>query len=131
MKNLINLIENNNIITDKEKEMLIDSISIGGSVSVNIRMVQTEIKMAVLEILHNANGELTITEIQNSFELANNYTYTVQRFSSMANQLRRMGLVDKDYVATGNYLIIKGRKEPEKIAKFFLKKAWQIGNSVV
>lgn len=123
MKNLINLIENNKVITDREKEMLIDSISIGGSVSVYIRMAQTEIKMAVLEILHNANSELTITEIQNRFALANDYTYTVQRFSAMANQLRRMGLVDKEYVTTGNYLIIKGRKEPEKIAKFFLKKA--------
>jgi hypothetical protein len=123
MKNLINLIENNKVITDKEKEMLIDSISIGGSVSVSIRMVQTEIKMAVLEILHNANSELTITEIQNRFELANNYAYTVQRFSAMANQLRRMDLVDKNYVTTGNYLIINGKKYPEKIAKFFLKKA--------
>lgn len=123
MKNLINLIENNKVITDREKEMLIDSISIGGSVSVNIRMVQTELKMAVLEILHNANSELTITEIQSKFKGANGYTYTVQKFSALANQLRKIGLVDKDYVTTGNYLIIKGRKEPEKIAKFFLKKA--------
>jgi hypothetical protein len=122
MKNLINLIENNKVITDREKEMLIGSISIGGSVSVNIRMVQTELKMAVLEILHRANGELTITEIQNEFELANNYTYTVQRFSAMTNQLRELDLVEKNYVATGNYLIIKGRKEPERIAKFSLKK---------
>lgn len=127
MKNLINLIENNDVITDREKEMLIESISIGGSVSVNIRMVQTEIKMAVLEILHNANSELTITEIQEKFELANNYTYTVQRFSAMANQLRDMGLIGKKYITTSNYLIIKGKKEPERITKFFIKKAWQIG----
>ena len=123
MKNLINLIENNKVITNREKEMLIDSISIGGSVSVSNRIVQIEIKMAVLEILHNANGELTITEIQNKFENANGYGYTVQRLSAMTNQLRRMDLVDKNYVTTGNYLIIKGRKEPEKIAKFFIKKA--------
>jgi hypothetical protein len=40
----------------------------------------------------------------------------------MTNQLRELDLVEKNYVATGNYLIIKGRKEPERIAKFSLKK---------
>ena len=123
MKNLIETIENNNVITDREKEMLIESISIGGSVSVNIRMVQTEVKMAVLEILHNANSEMTITEIQNRFKSVNGYSYTVQKFSALTNQLTNIGLVDKNYITTGNYLIIKGRKKPEKIAKFFLKNA--------
>ena len=131
MKNLIETIENNGLLTNDEKDLLIDSISLGSSVSVAIRMVQTELKMAVLEILHNAECEMTISEIANAFAEIHGYTYTVQRFSAMANQLRRMGLVDKDYVITGNYLIIKGRKEPEKIAKFFLKKAWQIENSMV
>jgi hypothetical protein len=123
MKNLIETIENNGLLTNHEKDLLIDSISLGSSVSVAIRMVQTELKMAILEILHNAEHEMTISEIQETFAEIHDYTYTVQRFSAMARQLRNIGLVDKNYITTGNYLIIKGRKEPEKIAKFFLKNA--------
>ena len=124
MKNLINKIENSNFLNNEQKAMMIDSISIGGSVSVDIRKVQTELKLAILEILFVNNEPLTITEITDNFALKNGYCYTVQKFSAMANQLKRMGLLDKMYIYTGNYLIFgRGRKEPEKIAKFFLKKA--------
>ena len=123
MKNLIETIENNILLTNHEKDLLIDSITLGSSVSVAIRVVQTELKMAILEILHNAEYEMTISEIQGAFAEIYGHTYTVQRFSAMARQLRNKGLVDKNYITTGNYLIIKGRKEPEKIAKFFLKNA--------
>lgn len=120
MKNLINLIENNKVITDREKEMLIDSISIGGSVSINIRMVQTEVKMAILEILHNANEEMTITEMQSRFKSVNGYTYTVQRFSALTRQLVADGMVNRNTILTNNSIIIKGKRYPEKIAKFSL-----------
>ena len=123
MKNLINLIENNKVITGREKEMLIDSISMGGSVSVNIRMAQIEVKMAILEILHNANEGITITEIQNRFESVNGYTYTVQRFSALARQLVANGMVDRNTILTNNSIIINGKRYPEKIAKFSLVKA--------
>lgn len=117
MKNLINSIENNGILTGEEKELLIASISCGGSVSVNSRMAQTEIKMIILEILHNAEHEMTITEMQEQL----GWSYTVQRLSAMARQLKLMGLIEKNYITTGNSLIIKGKKYPEKIAKFSLK----------
>jgi hypothetical protein len=121
MKNLIETIENNVLLTNHEKDLLIDSITLGGSVSVNIRVAQTELKMAILEILHNAEYEMTITEIVNAFAEIHNYTYTVQRFSAMARQLRNMGLIEKNYITTGNSLIIGGKKIPEKIAKFIIK----------
>ncbi len=122
MKQLIEKIENSNFLNDKQKVLLVESISVGGSVSVDIRKVQTEIKLEILKILYANNEPLTITEICDNFTVDNGYSYTVQRFSAMANQLRRMGLLDKIYITTGNYLIIKGRgKEPEKIAKFFIK----------
>lgn len=121
MKNLINSIENNGILTGEEKELLIASISCGGSVSVNIRMGQTKIKMEILEILHNAEHEMTITEMQEQFEAANGWSWTVQRLSAMARQLKIMGLIEKNYITTGNSLIIKGKRYPEKIAKFSLK----------
>ena len=125
MKNLIETIENNVLLTNHEKELLIDSITLGGSVSVNIRVVQTELKIAILEILHNAEYEMTITDIVNAFAEIHNYAYTVQRFSAMARQLRNMGLIEKNYITTGNSLIIGGKKIPEKIAKFFIIKGWQ------
>jgi hypothetical protein len=121
MKNLIETIENNILLTNHEKDLLIDSITLGGSVSVDVRVVQTELKMAILEILHNAEYEMTISEIQDAFAEIYGHTYTVQRFSAMARQLRNMGLVEKNYLITGNLLIINGKKYPEKIAKFFLK----------
>jgi hypothetical protein len=122
MKNLIETIENNGLLTNKEKEVLIDSITIGNSVPINHRMAQIEIKMAMLEILHNAEYEMTITEIVNAFTEIHGYTYTVQRFSAMARQLRNTNLIDKTYITTGNSLIINGKKIPEKIAKFFIIK---------
>ena len=125
MKNLINSIANNKILTPSERDSLIDSISLGSSVSVCTRMAQIEIKMAMLEILHSTNSEMTITEIQNKFTDLNGWSYTVQRFSAMARQLRNMGLIDKTYITTGNMLIIDGKKIPEKIAKFFIIKGWQ------
>lgn len=125
MKNLIETIENNGLLTNKEKEILIDSITIGNSVPINHRMAQIEIKMAMLEILHNAEYEMTITEIADAFSEIHNYTYTVQRFSAMARQLRNTNLIDKTYITTGNSLIINGKKIPEKIAKFFIIKGWQ------
>lgn len=121
MKNLLETIENNILLTNHEKDLLIDSITLGGSVSVSVRVVQTELKMAMLEILHNAESEMTISEIQEAFEEIYGYSYTVQRFSAMARQLRNMGLVEKNYLITGNSLIINGKRYPEKIAKFFLK----------
>ena len=131
MKNLLETIENNILLTNHEKDLLIDSITLGGSVSVSIRVVQTELKMAILEILHNAEYEMTISEIQGAFEEIHGYGYTVQRFSAMARQLRNMGLVEKNYLITGNSLIINGKRYPEKIAKFFLKNSWQIAKSVL
>ena len=131
MKELINKIENNEIITSKEKEILVDSITLGGSVSVNIRMRQVEVKMAVLEILHNANNAMTITEIQNQFILANGYAYTVQKFSAMTRQLICMGLIDRNTITTGNSIIIKGKRQPKKIAKFSLVNAWQTTKSMI
>jgi hypothetical protein len=122
MKNLIETIENNGLLTNKEKEVLIDSITIGSSVPINHRMAQIEIKMAMLEILHNAEYEMTITEIVNAFTEIHGYAYTVQRFSAMARQLRNTNLIDKTYITTGNSLIINGKKIPEKIAKFFIIK---------
>jgi hypothetical protein len=122
MKNLINSIANNKILTPSERDLLIDSITLGGSVSVSIRVVQTELKMAILEILHNAEYEMTITEIVNAFTEIHGYAYTVQKFSAMARQLRNMGLIEKNYITTGNSLIIGGKKIPEKIAKFFIIK---------
>lgn len=125
MKNLIETIENNGLLTNHEKDLLIDSITLGGSVSVNIRVAQTELKMAILEILHNAEYEMTISEIAEAFAEIHNYTYTVQRFSAMARQLRNTNLIDKTYITTGNSLIINGKRFPEKIAKFFIIKGWQ------
>ncbi len=121
MKNLIETIENNGLLTDHEKDLLINSISLGSSVSVAIRMVQTELKMTILEILHNAEHEMTISEIQEAFAEIHGYAYTVQRLSAMARQLRNMDLIEKNYLITGNSLIIKGKRYPEKIAKFCLK----------
>ena len=124
MKELINKIENSNFLNNDQKAMMIDSIMLGGSVSINIRKEQMELKLAILKILLVHNEPLTITEISDSFALLNGYCYSVQKFSAMANQLRKMGLLDKTYIITGNYLIFNsGRKEPEKIAKFFFKKA--------
>ena len=124
MKELINKIENSNFLNNDQKAQIVDSITLGGSVSVNVRIVQTEVKLAILEILFANNEPLTITEITDNFALKNGYCYTVQKFSAMANQLKKMGLLDKIYITTGNYLIFgNGRKEPEKIAKFFFKKA--------
>lgn len=123
MKNLINLIENNKVITNREKEMLIVSISTGSTVSVKNRMEQTEIKMAMLEILHNTNEEMTITEIKNRFKSINGYTYTVQRFSAMARQLVGDGMVNRNTILTNNSIIINGKRYPEEIAKFSLKNA--------
>ena len=120
MKNLIETIENNGLLTNHEKDLLIDSITLGGSVSVNIRVAQTELKMAILEILHNAEYEMTISEIAEVFAEIHNYTYTIQRFSAMARQLGSMGLIEKNYITTGNTLNINGKKIPEKIAKFFI-----------
>ena len=100
--------------------MIIDSITLGGSVSVNNRKVQTELKLEILEILFANNEPLTITEIANNFALNNGYCYTIQRFSAMARQLVCMGLVDRNTIITGNSIIIKGKAHPEKIAKFSL-----------
>lgn len=121
MKNLIEKIENNGLLTKHEKDLLIDSISLGSSVSVAIRMVQTELKMGILEILHKAENKMTISEIQEVFAEIHGYEYTVQRFSAMARQLGNMDLIEKDYLITGNSLIINGKRYPEKIAKFYLK----------
>ena len=125
MKNLINTIESNKFLNDIQKQIIIDSITLGDSVSGGIRMEQIKLKMAILEILYNTDDELTVTEIQNKFAHHYGWCYTVQRFSAMANQLRVMGLVNKNYITTGNYLVVCGRrgKEPERIAKFSFKKA--------
>jgi hypothetical protein len=124
MKELINKIENSNFLSNDQKAMMIDSISVGGSVTVDVRKVQTKLKLAILEILFANNEPLTITEITDNFAVHNGYSYTVQRFSAMANQLNKMGLLEKTYISTGNYLIFgRGRKEPERIAKFSFKKA--------
>ena len=124
MKELINKIENSNFLDNNQKAIMIDSITLGGSVSVYTRKAQIELKLEILEILYANNEPLTITEIVNNFALHNGYRYTTQRFSAMANQLAKRGLLEKTYITTGNYLIFgRGRKEPEKIAKFFFKKA--------
>lgn len=115
MKNLINSIENNQILTPNERDLLIDSISLGSSVLVCTRMVQTEIKMAILETLHKTEKAMTISEIQMVVPHC-----TVQRLSAMARQLRNLGLVKKTYITTNNSIIIHGKKYPEKIAKFSL-----------
>lgn len=124
MKELINKIENNNFLSNRQKGLMIDAITLGGSVSVDIRKVQIELKLEILEILYANNEPLTITEIVDNFALHNGYRYTTQKFSAMANQLSKVGILEKTYITTGNYLIFgRGKREPEKIAKFFFKKA--------
>lgn len=124
MKELINKIENSNFLNNRQKELMIDAITLGGSVSVDIRKAQIELKLEILEILYANNEPLTITEIVSNFALHNGYRYTVQKFSAMANQLSKIGLLEKTYITTGNYLIFgRGKREPEKIAKFCFKKA--------
>ena len=73
--------------------------------------------MAILETLHKTEKAMTISEIQMAIPHC-----TVQRLSAMARQLRNMGLIEKNYITTGNTLIINGKKIPEKIAKFFIIK---------
>ena len=131
MKELINKIENSNFLNNEQKTMMIDSISVGGSVSVDIRKVQTELKLAILEILFVNNEPLTITEIADNFALKNGYCYTVQKFAALARQLVAMGLVNRNTIITGNSIIVKGKRYPEEIAKFSFIKAWQIKNNVI
>lgn len=119
MKNLINSIENNKFMTEEQKATFFESMT-GNSQAMALKRMQNKLKVVILQVLHDNGSGMTITEIQSILPTYDSYYegFSVQRISALTRQLVCMGLVDRNEITTGNSVIIKGKKYPEKIAKF-------------
>ena len=118
MKNLINSIENNNFMTEGQKATFLETMCDDRTMAK--KRVQNELKLIILQTLHDNGNAMTITEIQSVIPTYDSYYegFSVQRISALTRQLVCMGMVSRNEIATGNSIIVKGKKYPEIIAKF-------------